>query len=57
MEYHHVDYSLPLEVIAVCAPCHKRWHDADQRIRAKLPAALAGLPRDLGSPRPEGTRE
>jgi hypothetical protein len=28
-----------------------------ERLRKKLPAALAGLPRDLGSPRPEGTRE
>jgi 5-methylcytosine-specific restriction endonuclease McrA len=25
-EFHHVDYSKPLEVIPMCASCHKRWH-------------------------------
>ena len=28
MQHHHVDYSKPLEVIPVCARCHKRWHVA-----------------------------
>jgi predicted HNH restriction endonuclease len=28
MHYHHVDYSKPLEVIPVCAGCHKLWHAA-----------------------------
>lgn len=32
MEYHHVDYSKPLEVIPVCSSCHKRWHAAAKAV-------------------------
>jgi len=28
MEYHHPDYAQPLQVIAVCSSCHKRYHHA-----------------------------
>ena len=27
-QYHHPDYSKPLEVIPVCRSCHMRWHAA-----------------------------
>ena len=23
---HHSDYSLPLDVVWVCIPCHRHWH-------------------------------
>lgn len=26
LEAHHCDYSLPLEVLWLCMPCHKEWH-------------------------------
>lgn len=29
-EYHHVDYSKPLEVFPLCRSCHRRWHAADK---------------------------
>lgn len=25
-QYHHVDYSKPLDVFPVCQSCHQRWH-------------------------------
>lgn len=29
-DYHHVDYSKPLDVFPVCTSCHKRWHAANE---------------------------
>lgn len=35
IQYHHYDYTQPLEVLALCNSCHKRWHGGQPDIIAK----------------------
>jgi hypothetical protein len=38
MEYHHPDYSKPLEVIPLCQPCHLRLpRDYGREVKQKAP--------------------